>query len=238
MLSLWNGPRIRLSCCLVVSLGLLTIAACGKSSTPVAEDEGPQLVPGEEFIDHEFCSPEEVKWLRAGKGFAVAIAQSDFAGAYKLLSSHAKATMSVNQFERPRHNLTQAKQNDANPLTNVGQDQFCDLVKKHIVDRGGRPHFVESLGVNTLDPQVLSRQGDKFDVAFAMGGTPDSLPNEIRRASLEAFIRTREEGEPTMTLEEARMEEGPYFKIMYILVEEAGETRVGYFEFKPPSMLD
>ena len=32
--------------------------------------------------------------------------------------------------------------------------------------------------------------------------------------------------------------EKPYFNVKFVLVEEAGELKVGYFEFMPPSMFD
>ena len=41
------------------------------------------------------------------------------------------------------------------------------------------------------------------------------------------------------TEEEVRKDsEGLYFNLKFVLVEDFGQLKVGYFEFMPPSMLD
>ena len=43
-----------------------------------------------------------------------------------------------------------------------------------------------------------------------------------------------------MTPDEIKSDEEmqPYFNIKYVLVEEEGKLKVGYFEFRPPSIWD
>ena len=113
-------------------------------------------------------------------------------------------------------------------------------------------HKPKHLTVFSTDPDVLNRRSkEKFgavDSMFAIGAMPDSIPADIRRASLRGQIHTRLSAEE---IEKAAREEGitveelmknpdfdPYFNFKVVLVEEEGQLKVSYFEFLPPSMLD
>ena len=48
------------------------------------------------------------------------------------------------------------------------------------------------------------------------------------------------QGQQGITVEELKKDENfePYFNLKVVLVEEAGQLKVGYVEFMPPSMMD
>jgi hypothetical protein len=108
------------------------------------------------------------------------------------------------------------------------------------------------LHVFSTDPDVLSRRSQEklgaMDSMFAIGAMPDSIPADIRRASLRGQIHTElspEElekvaNEQGISVEELQKNEDfdPYFNLKLVLVEEDGQLKVGYFEFLPPSIMD
>jgi hypothetical protein len=94
---------------------------------------------------------------------------------------------------------------------------------------------------------------------LAIGGMPAEIPVEIRKASIRAAIQCQfpEEtvkkiaAELKISEEQVRSgkwpendeysdadDERPYFNVKFVLVDEEGQLKVGYFEFMPPSMLD
>lgn len=83
---------------------------------------------------------------------------------------------------------------------------------------------------------------------FAIGMMPESIPLEIRRASLRGQIVTQltpeqleDEAKAYGTTPEELEKNpdfSPYFTIKVVLVEEEGTLRTGYFEFLPPSFFD
>jgi hypothetical protein len=87
-----------------------------------------------------------------------------------------------------------------------------------------------------------------MDSMFAIGAMPDSIPAEIRRASLRGQIHTELSSEELekvaqeqgISVEKLKKEEDfdPYLNLKVVLVEEDGELKVGYFEFLPPSIMD
>jgi hypothetical protein len=179
----------------------------------------------------------------------VALAQQDYQKAYALLSSHAKARMSLNQFVAPKDEVEAGKV-EQSPYTDVSLEQFKELMKK-VIDEHGTPISADHLSLYSADPKVLGRKTegmDKLDTMFAIGMMPDSVPADIRRASLRGQINTRLP--PEKLQEEAKRMEAtvedlqkdadfrPYFTIKIVLVEEDSQLRVGYFEFLPPSMMD
>jgi hypothetical protein len=106
--------------------------------------------------------------------------------------------------------------------------------------------------VHSTDANILNRRGkeqfDALDSMFAIGNMPESVPADIRRASLRGKVLTqlspaelekvaKEHGTTVADLQKNSDFE-TYFTIKVVLVEEGGELKVGYFEFLPPSMLD
>jgi len=93
-----------------------------------------------------------------------------------------------------------------------------------------------------------TEQFGAMDSMFAIGAMPDWIPAEIRRASLRGQIHTELSPQALQTvaqqqgisLEELKKSEDfdPYFNLKIVLVDEAGQLKIGYFEFLPPSMMD
>lgn len=229
---------------------MLLALGCGKSGD---DDSGARKSSkgksADDFLDAD-ATAEERRFLLAGKPFVVAIANRKYDEAYLLLSSHARARMSLNQFA-PHEDERQFETREKNPEVNVTPAEFARLLKLAEA-KYGAPHKPASLHVESTDPDVLNRRGkdnlSALDSMLAIGAMPDSIPANIRRASLRGQIETklsREALEKIAKEEETTVEEllknpdfSTYFTIKIVLVEEGGELKVGYFEFLPPSMLD
>lgn len=233
-------------------LGLL-LTGCGKSSQDSdapASQKSPAKKQDASMEDDKDATPEQRRYLVAAKPFALAIANRKYEDAYALLSSHAKARMSLNQFS-PDDNEAKFAQNEKNPVSNVTVEKFRELMKT-AEDRFGTPRSLDHLSVYSTDAAILSRRGkeklDAVDSMFAIGNMPESVPADIRRASLRGKILTqlspqelekiaKQEGTTVAELQKNPDFE-PYFTIKIVLVEEEGQLKVGYFEFLPPGIVD
>jgi hypothetical protein len=225
----------------------LSLTSCGrtgsnseKKTTQKSEDD---------FLDKD-AKPDERKYLLAAKPFFVAVANRKYADAYALLSSHARARMSFNQFT-PAEEQATFQQYESSPYMNVTAAQFAYLMR-YVEAARGTPRAPKMLGVFSTDPDVLNRRSKEqfgaMDSMFAIGAMPDWIPANIRRASLRGQIHTelslqelqnvaQREG---ITVEELRKSADfdPYLNLKVVLVEEGGQLKVGYFEFLPPSIMD
>jgi hypothetical protein len=158
--------------------------------------------------------------------------------------------MSLNQFA-PDDSEAKFAEHEKNPVKDVTPAKFRELMKR-TEDLYGTPRSLKQFYVFSADPKALDRRGkeqlDAVDAMFAVGMMPDSVPAEIRRASVRGKVLTQLS---TQELEKIAKEENmtvddlqkspdfePYFTIKMVLVEEAGQLKVGYFEFLPPSMMD
>ena len=203
----------------------------------------------DDFLDKD-AKPDEQKYLLAAKPFFIAVANRKYADAYALLSSHAIARMSLEQF-KPSEQESDSQQNQAYVFDNVTADQFAYLMQ-YVEAAHGAPRAPKMLHVFSTDPDVLNRRSKEqfgaMDSMFAIGAMPDWIPADIRRASLRGQIHTElspQELEKVaategITVEELKKSEDfdPYFNLKIVLVEEGGQLKVAYFEFLPPSMLD
>ncbi len=203
----------------------------------------------DDFLDKD-AKPDERKFLLAAKPFFIAVAGRKYADAYALLSSHAKARMSFNQF-KPAEEQATFQQYESNPYMNVTAEQFAYLMQ-YVEAAHGAPRAPQMLHVFSTDPDVLSRRSREqfgaMDSMFAIGAMPDWIPADIRRASLRGQIHTELSAQELanvsqrqgITVEELKKDQDfdPYFNLTVVLVEEAGQLKVGYFEFLPPSMMD
>jgi hypothetical protein len=134
---------------------------------------------------------------------------------------------------------------------NVGLPEFEQLMAQ-TEQKFGQPLAPLDLHVHSSDPKILSgakAQGlDAIDTMFAIGNMPASIPAAIRKTSLRAKIKvslSAEDLAKTAKAYEVSVEElqkdpdfQPYFSLKLVLVDEAGQLKVGYFEFLPPSMMD
>jgi len=196
--------------------------------------------------DREETSPEERKYLAAAEPFLKAIAARDYAAAYAHLSSHARAKMSSAQFDPTDDPRTGRPRQASITLKATAQD-FATSMQR--VERAhGLPKAVRQADVFSSDPAVLSGQGEALDSMFAIGEMPASIPFGIRKASIRCQIGTQLTAEQLaqeakrvgLTAQQLQQDEdfAPYFNLKFVLVEEEGVLRIGYFEFMPPSIFD
>jgi len=225
----------------------LLVTSCGKKGQ---QREKKTVQKNEDdFLDKD-AKPDEHKYLLAAKPFFIAIANRKYADAYALLSRYAKARMSFNQFTPAADDATY-QQYEQSPYDNVTAEQFAYLMQ-YVEAAHGAPLGPKMLHVYSTDPDVLNRRSKEqfgaVDSMFAIGPMPDWIPADIRRASLRGQIHTelspqelqnlaQREG---ISLEDLKESEDfdPYFNVKLVLVEEAGQLSVGYFEFLPPSIWD
>jgi hypothetical protein len=203
----------------------------------------------DDFLDKD-AKPDERKYLLAAKPFFIAIANRKYADAYALLSSHARARMSFNQFT-PADDDATYQQYESNAYMNVTANQFAYLMQ-YVEAARGAPRAPKMLSVFSIDPDVLNRRSKEqfgaMDSMFAIGAMPDWIPANIRRASLRGQIHTelspdelakvaQQEG---ISVEQLKTDEDfdAYLNLKVVLVDEGGQLKVGYFEFLPPSILD
>ena len=232
---------------IAVTLLPVSLASCGRSGTN-GEKKTTQKSE-DDFLDKD-AKLDERKYLLAAKPFFVAVANRKYADAYSLLSTHAKARMSFNQFT-PAEEQATFQQYESSPYSNVTAAQFAYLMQ-YVEAARGTPRAPKILSVFSTDPDVLNRRSKEqfgaMDSMFAIGAMPDWIPANIRRASLRGQIHT--ELSPQELQNEAQREGisveelkkcpdfDPYLNLKVVLVEEGGQLKVGYFEFLPPSIMD
>src|SRR5436309_5090290 len=221
------------------------LTSCGRSGSD-GEKKTTQKSE-DDFLDKD-AKPDERKYLLAAKPFFVAVANRKYADAYALLSAHARARMSFNQFTPAEDDAT-FQQYELNPYANVTAAQFAYLMQ-YVEAARGAPRAPKMLSVFSSDPDVLNRRSKEqfgaMDSMFAIGAMPDWIPANIRRASLRGQIHTelslqeveKVAQEHGISVEELKKDFDPYLNLKLVLVEEGGQLMVGYFEFLPPPILD
>jgi hypothetical protein len=103
----------------------LVLVGCGKSSEPNQETSNKQS----DAVNPKDAKPEERKYLVAAKAFVFAVANREYDEAYAQFSSHAKARMSLNQFD-PASDQSAFLLNEKSPVTDVTVEKFAELMKK------------------------------------------------------------------------------------------------------------
>jgi len=165
------------------------LTSCGKKAQGCKEKTAQKSE--DDFLDKD-AKPDQRKYLLAAKPFFIAIANRKYADAYALLSNHARAQMSFNQFT-PAEEQATFQQYEANPYMNVTAAQFAYLMQYAEAARG-TPRAPKMLYVFSTDPDVLNqRSKEQFGAMgpmFAIGAMPDWIPANIRRASLRGQIHT------------------------------------------------
>jgi hypothetical protein len=232
--------------CVVIVPGI-TGCGAGTQKTPSATQKQSGAADTEE---ESKPSANDKPYIDAGTPFFAAIAARDYKKAWGLLSSHAKANMTLSQFKAPS-NDKEEREFSAKTFATVSAEQFAELLAGVEKDFG-TPKSIDDLHVHTTDIKVLTRKSTEelaaVDSMFAIGAMPDSIPGDIRRASLRGQIVTQMSAQQLEEVAKAHrisVEEltkdpdfKPYFNLKVVLVEEGGKLLVGYFEFLPPSMLD
>lgn len=177
---------------------MLLMSACGGGES-VADDE-------------TFENPEEARYAKEGRPFAMAIFKQDFAAAYAMLSSHAKARMSPEEFKA----------------------FHVEAHEEHFV-----PFAADKAYVVETDSHILSGEvdpaGDRTDQAIDrisieryVGEVPDDVPKFIRRAALAAPFYDKDKDDV-----DARA-----CYLTFLLVEDEGKLKVAHFFYRWHDMLD
>ena len=221
----------------------VALTGCGKPEDVHAKSASRQ---GAE----ETVTPADRPYFDAGKPFVEAIAARDYRKAYELLSSHARARMSPNQFVAPNDDAA-ALRNEKAAVQNAAADKFAQMLLA-TEKAYGKPASLLDLHVFSTDPVALSGKGqsglEKLDSMFAIGMMPASIPTDIRKASVRGKLKV--ELSPEQLAEAAKHEQTtpeqlkndpdfqPYVTLKIVLVQEAGGLKVGYFEFLPPGIMD
>jgi predicted Zn finger-like uncharacterized protein len=177
----------------------------------------------------DLADPEDLPMIKAARPFADAIAAGNFEAAFIELSPLALANAYRDQFVPPGDKEQQ--RTSVAPLT---LDSFKELMAESAKVLG-TPKKLEHLYVESRDPEILAGRGDAIERLFVMGGTPDSIPASVRKASLHAKVTVKHPDVPEADAEDG---EEPYLNMRIILTEEDGKLRIGYFELGPPSILD
>src|SRR5438034_11644429 len=130
----------------------LLLTSCGKKGE---QGEKKTVQKSEDdFLDKD-AKPDERKYLLAAKPFFVAVANRKYADAYALLSGHAKARMSFNQFT-PAEEQATFQQYESSPYMNVTAEQFAYLMR-YVEAARGTPRAPKMLSVVAADPDVWNR---------------------------------------------------------------------------------
>jgi len=239
-------PRL----CLI--LPAFFVAAGCVPELPSANRDAPKTKQDPFAAAAENAEPGESPFLEASRPFLTAVAERDYARVFQELSSHAKAKCDPGQFVPPEEGEQQPE-----PIKDMTVEQCAEWMKK-MEARLGVPDGVQHVYVESIEPEVLAGKGDRLDVMFAIGGMPADIPADIRKASIRAQVRCQLRDEDVkkiasdLKISEEKVRSGdwpenefgydpderPYLNLKFVLVEEGGKLKVGYFEFMPPSILD
>ncbi|MGE3808714.1 MAG: hypothetical protein AB7K24_28955, partial [Gemmataceae bacterium] len=120
----------------------------------------------EEFIDDD-ASPEERRFIRAGRPFVVALAKNRPEEAFAQLSSHAKKSMRRFQFQTGDERKDKTLQEE---FKDVDAKKFAELFGL-VVKRFGTPRSIQLLYCETTDANILAGKAndnfERLDVMFA-----------------------------------------------------------------------
>ena len=240
-------------------MGMLLTAGCTPRTAPFVKEielaAGPSTAPSDIFAEAaKSANPGEGPYIEAARPFLTAVANRDFEKVYAELSSHARAKIDPDQFVPP---VDDKKPADTKAIKNLTSEQCAQWMKK-MEARLGVPDAVQHVYVYSIDPAVLAGKGEPIDVMFAIGGMPKEIPSNLRKASVRAQIRCQfpdaevKKIAKALNISEQQVRTGPwpenehgydsderpYLNVKFVLVEEEGKLKVGYFEFMPPSILD
>ncbi|MDB5339633.1 MAG: hypothetical protein JWN70_5252 [Planctomycetaceae bacterium] len=248
---------------IVASIVLIFVPGCGGSKPQpaggatgtAAATTAPSAPANDPFTAAASdAEPGERPYLEPARPFLTALAARNYGAAYDQLSTHARAKMLTGQFTPSVVTETSF----GTPLENVTREQFIEWMGKSEAELGV-PESIRHISVFEIDAQVLSGQGDKLSAVFAIGAMPADIPANIRKASLrgaltcqksrtwaEAIAQDLDNVTPEQILSgqvnqetKATIEESlPYLNLKFVLVDEGGQLKIGYFEMMPPSMLD
>jgi len=156
---------------------------------------------------------DEARYVTAARPFLQALVEQDHAKAYGFASSHLRAIVSLDAFTRSN------------------REAFADLGTPIRLDEGISAETDPSIlvgPVHATGDDELEKTANRLLADAAVGTMPDSIPASIRKASVTAHVVSGkgEDGED------------PFYVLTAVLVEDAGQLRVGYYFFRAATMLD
>jgi hypothetical protein len=206
----------------ILSLGICFILlGCGKSSTsPEAKSEESKK---EEEI--AFDTPEEKHSAQWGDRFIALWMKEDYVQLYQLCGTHIQQTSTLDQF------------------TEQWKAEREKYGKAFRADRmrgvTGEKEILAGPNATVPNEDQLDKVGRVLVSADAVGDIPDSIPVDIRKASVRCEIHVdpktipQMEGDPKIDPNEEA-----YYFLTLVTVEEQGQVRAGHFWLRWPGMLD
>jgi hypothetical protein len=196
----------------------------------------------------------EKPYLEASRAILKSLEQRDYSKFYDSFSPLAFQGCDSGQFAPRDDNPTSPA--TTKKLNGLTRDEFLQQMAQ-MESILGIPWRLDSVYVQTIDKEELAGRADALTNAFNIGAISSEIPAEIRRASLRAQIKIQLPEEAAQTIaqelkipiEDVRagkipendvdhLDEWPYLTFKYVLIEDQGQLKIGYFEFLPPSMLD
>jgi hypothetical protein len=160
------------------------------------------------------ATAEEARAVAAARPFMEALVAQDHAKAYALTSSHLRARLTQEAFAQ-KNREAYASLGSPLRLDNLGAEVDPAVL-------GG--------AVNASGSDELEKQANRLLAQVALGDIPDSVPPAVRRASVSGNV----------VFGKAEDEDGtdPFYVLTAVLVDDAGQLRVGHYFFREASMLD
>jgi hypothetical protein len=162
------------------------------------------------------ATTDEARYVAAARPFLQALVDQDHAKAYSLLSSGAQARLTVDAFTQGNR---AAYASLGTPL------RLADGVSAET-----DPAILAGAASATGDDD-LEAAANRLLADAALGDTPEWIPASIRRASVTAQVLFAPG-------EEVSEGEEPFFVLTALLVDDAGQLRVGHHFFREATMLD
>lgn len=197
---------------------------------------------------------KEKPYLEASRGILAALVQRDYSRFFDHFSPVAFQDCNLNQFTSGDDPNTGQTINQK--INGLNRDEFLQKMSAFEASLG-KPWLLNHVYVQTIDPAELAGKSDAMANMFNIGNMSTAIPNEIRRASLRAQINCQLPAElvealaaelkvPVADIQAGKFPDdfdldevgGMYFSFKFVLIEENGQLKIGYFEFLPPSILD
>ena len=235
------------------------VGAEGGAATGEIESPGPNdVIDSAIQVANDEGDTQDKPYLEASRPWINAIAARDFSAAWDQLSSHAQARMTPFQFVQGEDEEVDPK--SLEPIPDVSKEKFIEWMGK-VEEHYGPIKACEHVYVEETDPKILSGKVeglDRVSALFAIGNMPEDIPADIRKASVRAeYVCEMTEkhakyladayGIPVEEIMAGKVtdesmqgvleESAPCVQTKFVLVEEGGALKVGYFEFVPQTML-
>jgi hypothetical protein len=159
---------------------------------------------------------DEARYVAAARPFMESLVAQDHAKAYGFGSSHLRERMTLDAFTQKNR---EAYASLGTPL------RLADGVSAET-----DPAILVGAAHATGDDE-LEKAANRMLAEVALGDLPESIPASIRKASVTAHVVTAK-------AEDAEEGEDPFYVLTVVLVDDAGQLRVGHYFFRAASMLD